>query len=672
MKRNMAMQQNVERDPSGHKPLHLAEIRSLGQYQLTEIIRHGGMTTVYRAYQPTLDRFVAVKVLQCSQAQHDPQLIARFSREAQTIARLQHPNIPPIYDYGEQDGLFYVVLPYIAQGGTLGDLLGTPIAPRTALGLTGHLLGALDYAHRRGVIHRDVKPTNILMSAPDWPLLADFGIAKLLDERERLTMTGMIVGTPAYMAPEQAVGKPIDARSDLYALGIVLYEMVTGRLPFNADAALSMLMQHVHAPVPSPRSLNADLPVRLEAALLRALAKNPQERYQNAAEMTAELERVAQHIEQTGQSVAGYALAGAHVLKQRSNPIATAPPSQPAVAVAIAKPSSVTRIGAPTSKPIADPADRSSVARRSTRWPRLAVRNAFFLIMLLGMSGSGNMVRRQHELAASGSVRAQQATMAPSATQTARPRATMAVASPATPTAAATQVVMASRIATALPTMAAAAPMPLTTNATTARIAKPTSEPGPALAPTATLVPTKLATVVSQVALLPTMTSVAVLETPPSVPPSPTLTDIPTLRPTRVIVPTAPHMSMPAPTDTAVSTATRMPEPLPTDTPVPRPADTPAPPPTNTPVPPPTDTPEPPPTDTPEPPPANTPVPPPANTPVPLPANPPEPPTDTPVPLPANTPMPPTDTPVPPPADTPEPPADTPEPPPADTPLAVP
>jgi len=266
----------------------------IGQYHLTEVIGRGGMSTVYKAYQPALDRFVAVKVLLHNS---DPQFAARFRREARAIAHLQHPNILPIYDYNEQDGLLYLVLQYIENGATLSELLGTPMAPVAALRLAVHLLAALDYAHTRGVIHRDIKPSNVLMLSPRWPMLADFGIAKLMTDEQRLTMSGMIIGTTAYMAPEQAAGRPTDARTDLYSAGIVLYELLTGRVPFDADTPVAVLMKHAYEPPPPPSSINPDIPVAVETALLRAIEKDPGARYQSAAAMAEALEQLAIQIE---------------------------------------------------------------------------------------------------------------------------------------------------------------------------------------------------------------------------------------------------------------------------------------------------------------------------------------------------------------------------------------
>jgi hypothetical protein len=269
----------------------------LGQYHLLEVIRHGGMAAVYKAYQASLDRYVAVKVLANSP---DPQFAVRFKREARAIAQLQHPNILPIYDYGEQAGLLYRVVQYIENGTTLADLLGQPMEPVAALRIIERVLSALDYAHQRGIIHRDIKPSNILMPSPTWPLLADFGIAKIMNasDGQNLTMSGVFIGTPAYVAPEQVLGTGIDVRTDLYSMGVVLYEMVTGRVPFDASTPMTMLTKHAYEPPPSPRTINPDLPPVVEPVLLRALAKDPADRYQSATTMAAALDRVAVQIEQ--------------------------------------------------------------------------------------------------------------------------------------------------------------------------------------------------------------------------------------------------------------------------------------------------------------------------------------------------------------------------------------
>jgi len=275
--------------------------RRLGQYQLRQVIRRGGMSTVYLGYQPSLDRLVAVKVLAFP---GDPEFAARFEREARSIAALQHPNILAVYDYGEEEDQAYLVVQYVEDGRTLVDLLREPQPPLRCLELLERVLAGLGYAHERGIVHRDVKPSNILMASPDWPMLADFGIAKLLleSDREPITRQGFIVGTAAYMAPEQGFGLPVDARTDLYSAGVVLFEMLTGRVPFKADTPMAAMVAAAYEPPPPLKELNPQLPGELEAVVLRALAKDPAERYQSADEMAAALRTVRGELQQPAAS----------------------------------------------------------------------------------------------------------------------------------------------------------------------------------------------------------------------------------------------------------------------------------------------------------------------------------------------------------------------------------
>ena len=268
-------------DPTGQQ---------LGQYQLTQLIHRGAMSAIYKAYQPSLDRFVAIKVLF---SDGDPQFAMRFKRSARMSASLQHPNILPTYDYGEQDNMLFLVLQYVEGGVTLDSMLGAPIDLATAAQVMARLLGALDYAHKRGIIHRDVKPANVMMSAPTWPLLGDFGIAKIRSDNQRFTSSGLTIGTPAYMAPEQATGRSVDIRTDLYAAGIVFYYMLTGRVPFDAETPMDMLAKHVYEQPPSPRALNPGIPVAVEQVMLRALEKSPAARYQSAADMAEAIGELA-------------------------------------------------------------------------------------------------------------------------------------------------------------------------------------------------------------------------------------------------------------------------------------------------------------------------------------------------------------------------------------------
>jgi predicted Ser/Thr protein kinase len=268
---------------------------SLGQYYLTEIIGRGSTSVVYKAYQSSLNRYVAVKVLA---ADIDPQFEMRFRREAQAVAQLQHPNILPIYDFGEEGGRPYFVMQYVEGSQTLDQALaGRPFEPVAALRLMLPLLAALQYAHDRGVIHRDIKPANIMLPQPEWPLLADFGIAKMLDDSQPLTPPGQSVGTAIYMAPERASSAGVNARADLYAIGVVLYEMLTGQVPFDGTSPVEVLRKHIHAPVPPPREINPTLPPAVDTVLLRALEKDPSRRFASAAEMAAAIQRLIGQFE---------------------------------------------------------------------------------------------------------------------------------------------------------------------------------------------------------------------------------------------------------------------------------------------------------------------------------------------------------------------------------------
>lgn len=272
--------------------------QQVGKYKLTRLLGRGGMAEVYEAFQSGLERHIAIKILQGHQAV-TPEMIDRFKREARSIAQLRHPNIVQVFDFDVENDLYYMVMEMIP-----GDVLGLylrrhgALPVREVLHIGIQLADALDYAHIKGVIHRDIKPTNILFTDDRRKqiVLTDFGIA-LLTDATRLTMSTMMFGTPAYLSPEVGRGEQADARSDLYSLGIVLYEMLTGHIPFAADTTYGMIMQHNHQPLPPPRQFKADVPDVLERILYKTLAKNPKDRYQVARELRNALQIVLDKLE---------------------------------------------------------------------------------------------------------------------------------------------------------------------------------------------------------------------------------------------------------------------------------------------------------------------------------------------------------------------------------------
>lgn len=260
----------------------------LGPYRIVEQVGKGGMAVVYKAYHPSLSRYVAIKVLPDFFAQ-EPTFLERFRQEAVAIAQLRHPHILTVYDYGEEKGTTFIVYEYI-PGGTLRDQLCRPLPPDYALSILRLIASALDYAHARGILHQDVKPSNILLTPEGTPVLADFGLAKILERSTQLTQSGTTVSTPEYMAPEQATDGETGPATDVYSLGVILYEMLVGQVPFTADTPMAVVLMHLHHPLPLPRSKNPNLSPEVEAVLLKALAKEPRDRFQSAGELMRALE----------------------------------------------------------------------------------------------------------------------------------------------------------------------------------------------------------------------------------------------------------------------------------------------------------------------------------------------------------------------------------------------
>ncbi|MBN1936704.1 MAG: serine/threonine protein kinase [Anaerolineae bacterium] len=273
--------------------------RTLGNYRVLGALGQGGMAKVYKGYQPMLDRYVALKVL-APHFSSDEEFLSRFQREGASIARLRHDNIVQVYDFDVQNDVYYMVMEYIA-GDTLKARIrrvrehGERMSRDEILCVLRGVASALDYAHERNIIHRDVKPANIMLRVEEGctafsPVLTDFGVAKIF-EGAQLTGTGMTIGTPDYMSPEQSSGAPVSASADLYSLSIVLYEMLAGELPFTADTPMAVLLKHIHDDPPSVTLRVADLPPEVDDVLIKALSKRPEQRYPTGAALVRAVEQ---------------------------------------------------------------------------------------------------------------------------------------------------------------------------------------------------------------------------------------------------------------------------------------------------------------------------------------------------------------------------------------------
>src|ERR671916_654375 len=261
-----------------------------GRYRILRRLGAGGMANVYLAEDEELGRCVAVKILNERYA-NDDLFIERFNREAKSAASLSHPNIVSIYDRGEAEGTYYIAMEVI-EGRSLKELIMTrgPLPISVAIGYTKQILSALRFAHRNGIIHRDIKPHNVLLGPEDRLKVTDFGIARA--GASQMTEAGSIMGTAQYLSPEQARGAPVTPASALYSVGIVLYEMLTGKTPFNGDTPVEIAMKHLNEPPRPPSELRPEIPPELDQIVLRALAKDPHDRYQSAQEFSEDLDRV--------------------------------------------------------------------------------------------------------------------------------------------------------------------------------------------------------------------------------------------------------------------------------------------------------------------------------------------------------------------------------------------
>ncbi len=269
--------------------------KTLDKYEVGPLVGQGGMAQVYKARHPALNRDVAIKLIHPHLANREG-FLERFQREAQMVAALRHSNIVQVFDFDTYFGVYYMVMEFI-DGPTLAMHLeelrsrGTEFPLTQAIDLLITLCDALDYAHAQGVVHRDLKPGNVMFTSKGIPVLTDFGLAKIVGG-VTLTLSGLVVGTPMYMSPEQGHGQPGDARSDIYALGVILYELVTGHPPFEGDTPLSIILKQVSQPLPSARMVNPRVPDAIEQIINRATAKPPEERYQICGEFAADLRAI--------------------------------------------------------------------------------------------------------------------------------------------------------------------------------------------------------------------------------------------------------------------------------------------------------------------------------------------------------------------------------------------
>jgi len=313
------------------------EQKKFGRYEIKAEIGRGGMATVYHAYDPRFEREVALKVLP-REMLHDVQFRTRFEREAKTIAMLEHPAIVPVYDFGEEEGQPYFVMRFMT-GGSLSDRMKKgPMTVQDAAHLMAHIASALDDAHAKGIIHRDLKPGNILYDQFNEPYISDFGIAKLAESQTNVTGSA-IIGTPAYMSPEQAQGEGIDGRSDIYGLGVILFELLTGQQPYHGDTPMSVVVKQITDPVPHILDIKPDLPPDMEVIIEKAMAKDRNERFQDVKSLANALNAVAR-----GERLSLGSSESTLVASSRTV-VATKRPSQPLPGTVIAKRAQVPQVG---------------------------------------------------------------------------------------------------------------------------------------------------------------------------------------------------------------------------------------------------------------------------------------------------------------------------------------
>lgn len=342
--------------------------QTFGKYQIIESLGRGGMAEVYKAYQETLDRHVAIKVMHPFLAE-ESDFLGRFKREARAMASLNHPHIVRVFDFDIQDDVYYIVMEYVS-GGTLTKRLeelsakGEWLPLQETLKIILQVAEAMAYAHRQGMIHRDIKPSNIMLNEQGNAVLTDFGLAKILSG-PTYTATNATIGTPAYMSPEQGMGETGDGRSDIYALGVLLFQMVTGRLPYQATTPLATLMKHINEPVPSPLKYNPNVPAGVQQMIGKAMAKAPEARYQTAGELIRDLQRAIRNAETD--------VTATMTVLPVVSPITPAGPTQLA-----------TKPAETVVTPLTD--DKAKDKRPKTGWLWVGIGGLFLLFLLVGLA----------------------------------------------------------------------------------------------------------------------------------------------------------------------------------------------------------------------------------------------------------------------------------------------
>lgn len=353
-----------------------------GRYELREPIATGGMATIYKAWDTRVERIVAVKVLR-SLAKEDRRAIERFRREAYAAARLSHPNAVTIYDFLEERGEHYLIMEFV-EGVNLKQYLAQKniLSPQEAVQITSQVCSVLQLAHAHGFIHRDIKPQNIMITPDGQAKLTDFGIVRVI-EAAGLTKTGIVLGTADYLAPEQARGEPLSPASDLYSLGVVLYEMLAGRPPFVGPSAVQVAMQHVNSPLPPPSKYNARIPQALEMVVKKALHKEPERRYTSADAMRKALQESLKKSIEEGATIPGHLPA----VDQSPNRRVTAPPAASERAEYAARPAHTTAQPPDRLPPPMPPPARAVVEARSgaSRWTSLII-IAVVIILVISLA----------------------------------------------------------------------------------------------------------------------------------------------------------------------------------------------------------------------------------------------------------------------------------------------